>query len=592
MQNKTKGANCRKAIDNSVQKEHGNIAFVAMQSFFCLCIFFYLFFTTKYTLYFRGDMATFINDAEWIHLVADKPGGICELLSLFVMQLFTSPLFSAISVSVIIGISTFLTGFILFKLGKNVLVSILSLAIGASQSFLLADINFNMTAIVSFGIILLFLTCSVFIKEFWYSFVYALISTIVLAWVAGPSAMLFTLAYFIIAISRFTKRGLLFIILPIASWLVGLYLVDLGFYPGVSSALTPKGFYTPWMESPSYILMMWIALLVSLIVASVARYISIRSKGLRTMLTIIGIACIAAFLFKGYKITSENSSEGCCELSLYSDAGQWDKIIQRSGTMNQEDLGIQNFRNLALAEKGQLCDVIFHYPCSGILSVVNEKNKTPQSYMLLSDIYFSMGHIALAQQHAFEANEALGNYSPRMLKRLVDTNIIFGQTAAAKKYINLLLKTKKHSEWAKNRLALLENPEELLKHPVLGEKMKCIPKTNSLSTVRGLDNDLLDIQRSNLHHSTTMQYLGALYLLAKDTPALMSAIKEFYGTESLRVLPIHFQEALAIDVFATNEPLDEKYNIHPNTLQRCKAFWAYKQPQPNTYWHYLKYNDK
>ena len=35
-----------------------------------------------------------------------------------------------------------------------------------------------------------------------------------------------------------------------------------------------------------------------------------------------------------------------------------------------------------------------------------------------------MGHIAFSQRYAFEANEGMGNFSPRMLQRLVQTSLI------------------------------------------------------------------------------------------------------------------------------------------------------------------------
>ena len=100
------------------------------------------------------------------------------------------------------------------------------------------------------------------------------------------------------------------------------------------------------------------------------------------------------------------------------------------------------YLNLALLKRGELADKLFNYPQHGIKSVYPEWDKTNISSTMLSEIYFTTGHIALAQRMAFETNEnAEGIANPRMLKRLIQTNLIYGAWTVADKYISMLEKS-------------------------------------------------------------------------------------------------------------------------------------------------------
>ena len=69
-------------------------------------------------------------------------------------------------------------------------------------------------------------------------------------------------------------------------------------------------------------------------------------------------------------------------------------------------------------------------------------NKSTTISALLSDVYFTMGNVAAAQEMAFESNiGALCDGNPRMTQRLVQTNLIYGAYPVAEKYIAVLENT-------------------------------------------------------------------------------------------------------------------------------------------------------
>jgi hypothetical protein len=249
---------------------------------------------------------------------------------------------------------------------------------------------------------------------------------------------------------------------------------------------------------------------------------------------------------------------------------------------------------------------MFAFDQSGSKGLILPKNRMAYaSSVILSDICFSMGHIALSQQWAFEANTSTqGAGSPRMYKRLVQTNLIMGAYPVAEKYIAMLEKTLHYSSWAKAQRRFLWNDRLVEADPVLGIKRKCIPAKNTLSETYGLDYDL---QRIALHvpeHRATIQYVGAIYLLDKNIMVFKDFIETFYGTKVLPVLPKYFQEAVII-LSEQYPDYWKQFHISEATLQRYADFRQQALANKNnpyapdlmrrrfgdTYWYYYMFKN-
>ena len=63
--------------------------------------------------------------------------------------------------------------------------------------------------------------------------------------------------------------------------------------------------------------------------------------------------------------------------------------------------------NMALARKGILADEAFKYTQHGPRGLMVAWNKSTTISALLSDVYFTMGNVAAAQEMAFERISAL-----------------------------------------------------------------------------------------------------------------------------------------------------------------------------------------
>lgn len=255
--------------------------------------------------------------------------------------------------------------------------------------------------------------------------------------------------------------------------------------------------------------------------------------------------------------------------------------------------------NLVLGEKGELADKGFKYPQAGPGSLVPEWNFDPAIGEYLSDIYFSMGHIALSQRMAFETL-VVDNNSPNisMLKRLVQTNLIYGAYPVARKYLSILSDFSSERKWVEEHIRFLDNDEEVENDPLLGSKRRCIPTENFLADTRGLDSDLKDIIRANPEHKATIQYLGMIYLLDCDFDSFSELLDEFYGTEVLPVLPLSFREAVCL-MSEAHPALWRSYGISSKEYDRFRDFRSRlsngldQKKYSDTYWYYvMKVNEQ
>lgn len=219
------------------------------------------------------------------------------------------------------------------------------------------------------------------------------------------------------------------------------------------------------------------------------------------------------------------------ELSNMARDEDWDGIVgkcEESGRLS--NLLVQNFLNMALAERGELGDRLLDEPCRDIRSIYNESVENPDFAALLSDIFYSMGHIAQSQRYAFELNQKKDNMSPRLLKRLVQTNIIYGQYDVARKYLMWLKKTAYYKDWAEVQERYLNHDEIVENDEEYGMKRLCLIPDNRFTGIKGLDDDLLNIARSTRGKRqcrTTLQYLASLYLLAEYKTEFVSLCDEF-----------------------------------------------------------------
>ena len=272
-------------------------------------------------------------------------------------------------------------------------------------------------------------------------------------------------------------------------------------------------------------------------------------------------------------VISCSGGAGRTDLARLVDEESWEKIIEYCMD-NRDSLRFADLYlgNLALANTGQLGDKAFSIKQAGSKGLIPEWGHSVESAEWLSDIYFAMGHMAMAQRMAFEADILDPEFNPRMMKRLVQTNIVYGEFPVAEKYLDALEKHGAYTGWVKEQRRFIGHMDLVEADPFYGDLRRCIPAEDFISSVRGIDTDLKDIIRANPEHKAAMHYLGLYYLLDLDMERFGAMLDEFSGTEALDELPLCFQEAACMMSETGDHGYWKKIGVPPAEFRRYQDF--------------------
>ena len=538
---------------------------------FWLCVFLVLFFYLQKQLafhfYYIEQEQLFLWSSSYWTLVMMEPAGLVRLLTEFCVQFFNLPYCGALIMSALFTLIGLLTAGIIKCIAPKANLFLLSLLSIVLLLYIHFDTNYFYRGTMAYMLMLLVMNGYFRISHVTVRVIYVTVLGILLLWSAGGVAFLFVVCVFLWElISRFSRAyGFLIPLLAVSGlslWCVyALYVGDYRFI------LLPDGYFTYQLRPGWAIYFPWMYMLLLLLVCRLLRHRGNIRMGQKLVEMGIQLILIAVTFWFGLDKFANRNSDFYKELDYYMTTGQWDKIIGRCSGETTNYL-YKCCLNVALAEKGELSERMFAFDQKGIQSIYVPWNRAPHISVLLSDIYFSMGHMAMAQRMAFEANESMPNAgSPRMLKRLIQTNLLFGYYQVAEKYIDLLEQTKYYKEWAREQRRFLWNDEAIANDSLLNIKRRCIPVSNVLSEKQGLHVDLEMIARQNPAHKATIQYAGAFYLLSKDIILFQDFIEKFYGTDVLPELPESYQEAIVI-VYEKDPLYWETYGVSPSIIQR------------------------
>lgn len=278
-----------------------------------------------------------------------------------------------------------------------------------------------------------------------------------------------------------------------------------------------QDFWMQFLEQPTSAAFVWAlpCLIIFLLLAPLLHWVLSRwcqkmtffSKPLSLLLVGVGAWIVLCNGFSNASTTQRFKGQMCMVANE-----DWDGIIAESDGRRIDNNLELNLRNLALAETGQLTARFKEQPHDDINNLVVLEISSPYISAMLSDIYWSMGEISMSQMYAFETNEKLGNLSPRLLKRLVQTNIAFGHYEVASKYLCWLEKTLFHREWAKRYRELL-NDEAVSQDCEMQLKRRCIPQQNCFPSLQSVVHDLQIICEQNPEYKPSSQYFEAINMI-------------------------------------------------------------------------------
>lgn len=563
-----------------------------------LLIFFQFYY--EFHFYYIEQNHLFLYNSTVVCGLLKQPGGLATLITEFLIQFYALPYMGAMISSILTLLGGGLVWLILCKLLSNTKAYVIPVLFIILLIFLQVDFNYYLQGTIAFILVAFLFFLFTQLRTLNKRFLYVLILSPLLYWAVGAGAIIFVILSFLYETLYDKTKGLYFIIPLLIVVATACITVWMGYTGEYKYAFLSDAYYNVHATPSALVYMPWWCLVLMIVIAyflSKRKKKTIWNKKKLTMSSLIQI--VLAILLFAYCLPRYGDLESTHykKIDYYTRVKQWDKIIEISeGPLN--NYVSLCYLNMALAQKNELGDRIFFYDQSGSNGLLIPWNKTLPSAILLSETYYTLGNIPAAQHLAFEGNVIANNQSHRLLRRLIETNIISGAYVVAEKYINILEQTLLYKEWANYYRALLSD-DAVAKDEELSLKRLSLLSENYLYQTATFEEELGKLAENNPLNHVPIQYLGASYLLNKNLEGYRLMLEKYYRTPILPRLPLSFQEAVLL-AYEQNPEVWMSYNISPQMAQRFNNFkndMLNYQNNPNiatlmssynnTYWYYF-----
>lgn len=461
----------------------------------------------NHTYTYMEHWRTFFYDATYLFEQVQQVGGFSRLMADFLCQFFIHPAAGILINAMILALIAFEMHVYLSRIAWSNRLYLLAILPALALFYAHTRNNYLYEGTIGIFLMLICLNLRQKISNKYVRRVYTIIATILLYWLAGPIVMLFALT---ILVSRFSP----FAFFPFAiSFLLAGISLRLGHQGDLLHLLSPHGSYVLGIAVNSTIAWMpWILWLAILSLGLTIRHYRI-PQWITKNLIFIQLILVTSFTIAGSKMYIDQKNETFKKLQTLCREERWNEVIQECNNNTMDNLLFVNCLNQALAETHQLDKKFKRIRGASYECLMVEYVASAYISAMISDIYYSMGYISQSQLSAFETNQQMRNLSPRMLQRLIKTNLIYGEYRVAEKYMNWLDKTYYYSDWVAHYRPMLNNDQAIENDPELGNKRRCLPEENfftgSVSKIDALER----IAKQNPAHKSTSQYLDAIYQL-------------------------------------------------------------------------------
>ena len=530
--------------------------------------------TNSFHFYYIEQLQLFRYATDYWVAQVTEVGGVAALLGELLTQYFAYPYVGPVVIAALLTGIFWLTAAILRRIQPKREPWLLALLPALALLLIQFDFNYLLKGTVAFAGMELALLGWMRLQRPWLRGITAFLGVLFLYMTMGPVAGVFAVC--ILLIDLFTRKGklsYLFDLLAIAAFalLAGLA-VETTWVRNAAFAWTAQAYYHPILTPKLEIYFAWGCLPLALVLTALwpaKTELSVRRQWIEG---VVQWTLFAALCYVSIPRYAHREAYPLKQLDYANRLGDWDEVLRLSQGPIQNYLYL-NYLNRALAEKGELGDQAFAFNQHGPQGLMVSWDKTFSVSLLLSDVYFTLGEIALSQEMAFEANvSVIGAGSPRCLMRLVQTNLIFGTYPIAEKYIRLLEQMPVYRDWAKQHRAFLYNDAAVEADPLLGLKRRGLPKESDLAGIHGLEHDLLLRAEQQPEHTLPIQFVGVQRLLAKDLQGFQALIDTYYGTPALPTLPVSFQEA----VIMLTEKQPERWSYYQVSQSVMNRFSEYR----------------
>jgi hypothetical protein len=571
--------------------------------FFILIVtFLYFYFPGSSLFSYQENNILFIFSREYLLQFADKPGGLLIYTGNFLTQFYHLPL---LGTSILTGLMVM--AFILFRelsviLGAKQPLRIFFALLPASILILLQTrYDFHLHDLLGFVVTLTSYILSMKFEGKWRQICVLLVFP-VLYYLTGSYSYIYAGLFIFTHVTheQGSKRFLYpadLILIFIFTWFVSRYLL---FYQPSSRLLLFPLFSNSATRLTLYLSLYSLFVIMLPVLVLLANGLPEGSRGGR-LARLIGLPALMAGLVALIINTYDPVLSNVLKFEKMAYDQDWDGIIRTHEKIQSTNIVEQYFYNLALSQKGELCNRLFFgrqsYGSMALTLVRDEEHSHRAMYF-----YYAIGLTGEAHHLAYE-NMVQHGYHPENIKMLIRTELINGNYKIAERYISVLSNTLFYKDWAEKYNRMLYRPEAVKADRELGKTAALMPAKDffiETDDFRNLDM-LLDANPGNI---VAFEYRMARLLLEKD---LMETGKEIKKLKSLGYtrIPRHIEEAIISLVNATREFPDlGGMTISSDTDKRFPEYFSdiksfsgnrqllekgIKKVDRSTYWYYLQF---
>lgn len=575
---------------------------VCLGFLFALLLFGQVYQHIPYQLCHMEHTHLFLEDSDWFLACLGRMGGMVQWLATYGIQFLDRPIVGVIVFILPVWLLFVVTALLMHGNVKSSAVWVpAAVWVSVCQLITLYDHNFYWSGVWALLFSLASLLLVSCLKASFIRNLFFVLGIPVVAWLCGSSVLVYVVG-----------GGLLFFVRKDGIWM---FLLSLSVYIGVMAvacyrlwcpswamAFSPLMYYESLLDFPLRHWWVWGSVVIVLAVTRCLPLLE-GKKVVAWTCNLLGWMVPCVFLFQYGPKFCNSSNHDLWRLNHYAYTEDWDAILQFLSERPMNNYLFMNYANMALAEKGELGDKAFLFRPRGINALQVSVNSTGSVRLLVSDVNYTVGCIAEAQQHAFEAQVTFSNsLGIQTLKRLVKTNLIFGHHEVAEKYLSLIAKTTFHKEWAEKYRAFLYDDGAIEKDAELGAKRRNLSEHNRFTMFYGWRPELEDILEVNPQNEAALTYLGLSYLLSKDMKGFHAFMDKYYAGKTLKEWPLAFQQGQVIWLHQNKEAwenvglADEVVNEYKQYL----ALYVKNRQHPSlknmmnrsfghTFWYYLMF---
>lgn len=324
----------------------------------------------------------------------------------------------------------------------------------------------------------------------------------------------------------------------------------------------------------------WIGMILAMLAARRSRHQWLQMAGL-----FIVMGSLATWLFSHADKRRLTWPDWYLERQFAVDSeyyfGQWDRVVSIVDHELEPSPVELFYYNLVMAQRGLLPDVLLKHVPNNLGTFYQIGPDTPMLIIKsMNELYWALGDMTFTERAAMMACVfSPENRNNRMVRRLAETALVSGDSAAARKFLGLLQQTAVHRRWA----------QQATQSPRYREKARF---NNQQDTIALSDNAhfiMMQLLDSNPQNDVALDYILCSNLLLKDVENFKRDYDR-YCAQRPRLKRL-YQEALCVWLAAHDAPQQDwqRYIRQPDVLQR---FVQYNQQRGNarfrdTYWYYF-----